>query len=214
MLRRASIHSSGRQEIVFFALVVGGVAYWRESRDRGVRTCLLRVLQADSQSGGAAPTLSTVGFPDSTVRESRERVRATIRNAGLEFPIERIIEAGLIGGGGVPHPGEISLARHGMLFLDDGPVLLTPDRDALPGARGRPRRHLPGRRGRGLSCASISSQGDTSTSRFPLCPAHRRRHRRAPSASSAGPGGFSRARNQHVEPARKLPSAGETLAGY
>jgi predicted ATPase with chaperone activity len=34
--------------------------------------------------------LSTVGFPDSTVRERRDRVRAAIRNAGLEFPIERI----------------------------------------------------------------------------------------------------------------------------
>jgi magnesium chelatase family protein len=34
--------------------------------------------------------VSTVGFPDSTVRESRDRVRAAIRNAGLEFPIERI----------------------------------------------------------------------------------------------------------------------------
>ena len=32
----------------------------------GVRTCLLPVLRADSQSGGAAPTVSTVGFPDST----------------------------------------------------------------------------------------------------------------------------------------------------
>jgi len=52
--------------------------------------------------------VSTVGFPDSTVHENRDRVRAAIRNAGLEFPIERI---------SVPHPGEISLARHGMLFL-------------------------------------------------------------------------------------------------
>jgi magnesium chelatase family protein len=34
--------------------------------------------------------LSTVGFPDSTVRKSRDRVRATIRHSGLEFPIERI----------------------------------------------------------------------------------------------------------------------------
>jgi magnesium chelatase family protein len=29
------------------------------------------------------------GFPDSTVRESRDRMRA-VRNSGLEFPIERI----------------------------------------------------------------------------------------------------------------------------
>jgi magnesium chelatase family protein len=37
-----------------------------------------------------SPSLSTVGFPDSTVRESRDRVRAAIRHSGLEFPIERI----------------------------------------------------------------------------------------------------------------------------
>jgi magnesium chelatase family protein len=56
----------------------------------GVRTCLLPLLQADSQSGGVAPTVSTVGFPDSTVRESHDRVRAAIRNAGLKFPGARI----------------------------------------------------------------------------------------------------------------------------
>lgn len=36
------------------------------------------------------PSFTTVGLPDSTVRESRDRVRAAIRNVGLEFPIERI----------------------------------------------------------------------------------------------------------------------------
>jgi predicted ATPase with chaperone activity len=34
--------------------------------------------------------LSTVGFPDSTVRESREQVRAAFRNAGLAIPVALI----------------------------------------------------------------------------------------------------------------------------
>src|SRR5262249_25730860 len=36
------------------------------------------------------PSFTTVGLPDSAVRESRDRVRAAIKNAGLEFPVERI----------------------------------------------------------------------------------------------------------------------------
>src|SRR5262245_3332526 len=36
------------------------------------------------------PSFTTVGLPDSAVRESRDRVRAAIRNAGFEFPLERI----------------------------------------------------------------------------------------------------------------------------
>jgi len=36
------------------------------------------------------PSFATVGLPDSTVRESRDRVSAAIRNAGLDFPMDRI----------------------------------------------------------------------------------------------------------------------------
>ena len=46
---------------------------------------LVPVLQADSQSGGVAPTVSTVGFPDSTVRERRDGVPAAI-----EIPVAPI----------------------------------------------------------------------------------------------------------------------------
>ena len=56
----------------------------------GVRTCLLLLLQADSQSGGVAPTVSTPDLPDSTVRESRDRVRAAVRHAGLAIPVAPI----------------------------------------------------------------------------------------------------------------------------
>jgi magnesium chelatase family protein len=36
------------------------------------------------------PTFQMVGLPDASVRESRDRVRAAIRNSGFEFPIRRI----------------------------------------------------------------------------------------------------------------------------
>jgi magnesium chelatase family protein len=45
-------------------------------------------VEVDVTSG--LPSFSTVGLPDATVRESRDRVRAAIRNAGLEFPMDRI----------------------------------------------------------------------------------------------------------------------------
>jgi len=36
------------------------------------------------------PAFTVVGLPDSTVRESRDRVKSAIRNAGYAFPMERI----------------------------------------------------------------------------------------------------------------------------
>lgn len=36
------------------------------------------------------PAYDTVGLPDAAVRESRERVRAALRNSGFEFPMRRI----------------------------------------------------------------------------------------------------------------------------
>ena len=37
------------------------------------------------------PSFAIVGLPDTAVRESRERVRAALTNAGFEFPMQRII---------------------------------------------------------------------------------------------------------------------------
>lgn len=36
------------------------------------------------------PTIDIVGLPDASVRESKDRVRAAIKNSGLEFPVKRI----------------------------------------------------------------------------------------------------------------------------
>jgi magnesium chelatase family protein len=53
----------------------------------GVEGVLVRV-EVDVSSG--LPAFTTVGLPDSAVRESRERVRTAIRNAGFAFPGDRI----------------------------------------------------------------------------------------------------------------------------
>jgi magnesium chelatase family protein len=46
------------------------------------------MVEADIQGG--LPSMAVVGLPDSTVRESKERVRSAIVNSGLEFPPRRI----------------------------------------------------------------------------------------------------------------------------
>src|SRR5262245_3835281 len=45
-------------------------------------------VEVDVTSG--LPSFTTVGLPDSAVRESRDRVRAAIKNSGLDFPMDRI----------------------------------------------------------------------------------------------------------------------------
>ena len=47
------------------------------------------LVEVDVSSGGL-PGLTIVGLPDTTVRESRERVRSAIRNAGFPFPRTRV----------------------------------------------------------------------------------------------------------------------------
>jgi magnesium chelatase family protein len=53
----------------------------------GVEAALVRV-EVDVTPG--LPNFMTVGLPDSAVRESRERVRTAIRNAGFTFPSDRV----------------------------------------------------------------------------------------------------------------------------
>ena len=77
-------------------------ALTRGSRSAHTHPMLARVRSASLQGIEAAtvfvevdvtsglPSFTTVGLPDSTVRESRDRVRAAIKNSGFEFPQERI----------------------------------------------------------------------------------------------------------------------------
>jgi len=60
-----------------------------------IKSCTLLGLQAlpvqvevDVSSG--LPSFEIVGLPDAAVRESRERVRAALKNSGYDFPLQRI----------------------------------------------------------------------------------------------------------------------------
>ena len=44
----------------------------------------------ETDIAGGLPGLETVGLPDAAVKESKERVRAAIKNSGFELPLGRI----------------------------------------------------------------------------------------------------------------------------
>jgi magnesium chelatase family protein len=105
-------------------------------------------VEVDVSSGGL-PGVTMVGLPDTTVRESRERVRTAIRNAGFPFPGSRVtvslapadvrkvgaafdlpIAMGILAASGVlPHREEQRFVVVGGVSLDGG---IPPMRGLLP----------------------------------------------------------------------------------
>ncbi|MCA9471113.1 MAG: YifB family Mg chelatase-like AAA ATPase [Nitrospirales bacterium] len=48
------------------------------------------IIEVEVDIGGGLPQFSIVGLPDVTVRESRDRVRAALKNTGFQFPPKKI----------------------------------------------------------------------------------------------------------------------------
>ena len=52
----------------------------------GIESYMIEV-EADVSTG--LPAFDIVGLPDTTVKESRDRVRAAVKNSGFKFPVGR-----------------------------------------------------------------------------------------------------------------------------
>lgn len=60
-----------------------------------VKTCVLQglsghVVEVESDLSRGLPVFSIVGLPDTSIKESKERVRTAIKNSGFDFPLNRI----------------------------------------------------------------------------------------------------------------------------
>ena len=47
-------------------------------------------VEVETDLSGGLPTFEVVGLPDAAVKESRDRVRAALKNCGFDFPVSRI----------------------------------------------------------------------------------------------------------------------------
>lgn len=60
-----------------------------------VNTCVLQglngsIVEVETDLSRGLPVFNIVGLPDTSIKESKERVRAAIKNSGYEFPLSRI----------------------------------------------------------------------------------------------------------------------------
>lgn len=48
-------------------------------------------IQVESDANKSLPTIDIIGLPDASIKEAKERIRATFRNTGIELPRRKII---------------------------------------------------------------------------------------------------------------------------
>lgn len=60
-----------------------------------IKTCILQglngyIIEVETDLSRGLPMFAIVGLPDTSIKESKERVRTAIKNSGFEFPLSRI----------------------------------------------------------------------------------------------------------------------------
>ena len=60
-----------------------------------IKTCVLHglngnIVEVETDLSKGLPVFNIVGLPDTSIKESKERVRTAIKNSGYEFPLNRI----------------------------------------------------------------------------------------------------------------------------
>src|SRR6266699_1781034 len=85
---RTSLKTREGQRGARLAGIAGVLASLRSAAVFGVEACPVHV-EVDVSFG--FPAFTMVGLPDTSVRESRDRVKSAIRNSGFEFPPHRVI---------------------------------------------------------------------------------------------------------------------------
>lgn len=86
-------------------------------------------VQVDFNPRAAIPQFTIVGLPDSAVRESKERVRAAIKNSGLRFPNKRYVVN--LSPANIPKHGpayDLAIAMGVLASTDQVPICLTSER--------------------------------------------------------------------------------------
>lgn len=61
-----------------------------QSKSMGLFGLDAYVIDVEADVTGGMPAFDIVGLPDTAVKESRDRVRASMKNMGFDFPLGRI----------------------------------------------------------------------------------------------------------------------------
>ena len=76
--------------LLYICKTIGGSCMASKLNSLGMLGMNAFLVEVETDLSKGIPSFDIVGLPDTSVKESRDRVRASIKNCGFEFPISRI----------------------------------------------------------------------------------------------------------------------------